>query len=183
MENSERILIERAQKGNSDSFRQLLEQHYTMIFRVAYRFTGRTQDAADIAQEVCMKLAVKIQGFNNESSFSTWLYRVVVNACRDMQKKQASQRNTQNNYMEYEHNERASSSDNNAKIAWLYRNIASLEQPLKETALLILTEELSHAEAGKILGCAESTISWRMHEVRKHLKIIIANGAMGNGNG
>ncbi len=178
MENSEQILISRAQGGEQAAFQQLLTQHYSMIYRVAYRFTGKTQDAEDIAQDVCMKLATKIRSFNNESNFSTWLYRVVVNACRDMQRKDISQRNIQNNYMEFEYNDRENDNDNKRKIAWLYRSISGLEQSLKETALLILTEQLSHAEAGKILGCAESTISWRMHEVRKQLKI-----AMGNGNG
>ena len=41
---------------------------------------------------------------------------------------------------------------------------------LKETALLVLTEDMSHAEAGEVLGIAESTVSWRMHEAKKRLK-------------
>lgn len=170
MTGNETAIIERAKKGDSAAFSQLLTQHYDMMHRVAYRFTGKAQDAEDIAQEVCVGLVHKLQSFNGRSSFSTWLYRVVVNSCRDFHKKNNSHRNLESNYLELEKNEQSDKNEANKKLAWLYRAIAELEQSLKETALLVLTEELSHAEAGKILGCAESTISWRMHEVRKHLK-------------
>ncbi len=173
--NNELTIIELAKKGDSSAFQQLLEGHYNMMYRVAYRFTGQAQDAEDIAQEVCVGLTHKLQSFNGKSSFSTWLYRVVVNSCRDYQKKRSAHRRLEGGYVDFEQNLQSDKNDSNKKLLWLYRTIANLEQSLKETALLVLTEELSHAEAGKILGCAESTISWRMHEVRKHLKNVIGS--------
>jgi RNA polymerase sigma-70 factor, ECF subfamily len=172
---NELTMIELAKKGDALAFQQLLHQHYKMMYRVAYRFTGQAQDAEDIAQEVCVGLVHKLSSFNGKSSFSTWLYRVVVNACRDYQKKRSTHRKLESNYIDLEKSEQSDKNDSNKKIAWLYRTIATLEQSLKETALLVLTEELSHGEAGKILGCAESTISWRMHEIRKHLKSAIGS--------
>ena len=68
--------------------------------------------------------------------------------------------------------QKADCAEANQKIAWLYRSIAGLQTDLKETALLVLAEEMSHAEAGQVLGCAESTISWRMSEIRKQLKLL-----------
>lgn len=177
MMSNELAIIEQAASGDGSAFRQLLEQHYNMIYRVAYRFTGQAQDAEDIAQEVCVGLVHKLRGFNGKSSFSTWLYRVVVNSCRDFQKKNGNHRRLENSYIELDKNEQIDKNETDKKIAWLYRTIATLEQSLKETALLVLAEELSHAEAGKILGCAESTISWRMSEIRKYLK-----NAMGSYN-
>lgn len=173
--NNELEMIEMAKKGDSSAFQQLLTQHYDMMYRVAYRFTGQAQDAEDIAQEVCVGLTHKLISFNGKSSFSTWLYRVVVNSCRDYQKKRSNHRRLESSYIDLEKNEQSDKNDSDKKLLWLYRTIANLEQSLKETALLVLTEELSHAEAGKILGCAESTISWRMHEVRKHLKNAIGS--------
>ena len=55
---------------------------------------------------------------------------------------------------------------------WLYRTLDRLSDDLRETTILVLAEELSHAEAGAILGIKESTVSWRMHEVRKKLKAL-----------
>lgn len=173
--NDELTMIELAKKGDSSAFQQLLMQHYDMMYRVAWRFTGQAQDAEDIAQEVCVGLTHKLQSFSGKSSFSTWLYRVVVNACRDYQRKRGNHRRLESNYIDIEKNEISDKNDSDKKLLWLYRTIATFEESLKETALLVLTEELSHAEAGKILGCAESTISWRMHEVRKHLKNAIGS--------
>ena len=56
------------------------------------------------------------------------------------------------------------------RTGWLHEALQSLEPSLRETVLLILGEDLSHAEAAKILGCAESTVSWRVHMARKQLK-------------
>jgi len=163
-------LIERVRKGDRRAFQMLLEGHYDMIHRVAYRFTGFMEDADDIAQDVCMTLADKIKSFRGESSFRTWLYRIVVNSCKDHIKKRATSRTNDVGYIELENSQRAASADTNKMVAWIYREIAQLGEPLKGTALLVLAEDLSHAEAGNVLGCAESTVSWRMHEVRKLLK-------------
>ncbi len=167
-ENTQQI-IKQAQCGDREAFRQILQSHYGMIHRVAYRMTGHVTDAEDITQEVCMTLVDKLRSYNGRSSFSTWLYRIVVNHCHDFRKKRHSDMNRDTHYVELEAMGAADAADANRKTAWLYRAIAALKPPLPETALLVLTEERSHAEAAAILGCKESTISWRMHEVRKQL--------------
>jgi RNA polymerase sigma-70 factor (ECF subfamily) len=58
-------------------------------------------------------------------------------------------------------------------VRWLHTALQSLEPALRETMLLILGEDLSHAEAAKILGCAESTVSWRVHRAKKQLKTLM----------
>jgi RNA polymerase sigma-70 factor (ECF subfamily) len=65
--------------------------------------------------------------------------------------------------------------DSARKAKWLYEAIARLDAPLRETVLLILGEELSHREAAEILGIAETTVSWRMHEVRKRLRLLLVS--------
>ena len=59
---------------------------------------------------------------------------------------------------------------NAQRLSWLSEAITGLEPTLRETAVLVLAEALSHAEAASILNCAESTVSWRMHEIRKKLQ-------------
>jgi len=173
MNRNDSALALRAQAGDKLAFSQLLGEHYDMMYRVAYRFCGNRQDAEDIAQEICIKLVDKLESYKGDSAFSTWLYRVVVNACRDYFKSQGARRKTEGGYMDLESLQHADSADTQKKVAWLYRALNQLAPELKETALLVLAEELSHAEAGKILDCAESTISWRMHEVRKQLKLVM----------
>lgn len=169
-------LARRARMGDRAAFERLLDGHYDMMYRVAYRFTGSREDAEDIAQDVCCALPEKLAAFRGESKFTTWLYRVVVNACRDMQKKRGNQHDLAQRYTDFDALQRAESAEANAQVAWLYRQVAALEPALKETALLVLAEDMSHAEAGKVLGCAESTISWRMSEIRKSLKASMESG-------
>ncbi len=76
----------------------------------------------------------------------------------------------QGTYMGLAEHQAADWADTNSKLRWLYLALDRLDRGLKETALLILAEELSHREAGEVLGIKESTVSWRMHEVKKKLK-------------
>lgn len=168
--------IIRAQRGDSAAFRLLLQTQYAWMHRAAYRFTGHTADAEDVVQEVCMALIDKLASYNGKSSFSTWLYRVVVNQCHDFRKKRGAGRARDTQYAELEAFATAEAHEANRKTAWLYRAIAALKPPLPETALLVLAEELSHAEAAKVLDCKESTVSWRMHEIRKQLTEMMEGG-------
>ncbi len=163
-------LIRRAQSGEKEAFRQLLEGHYAMIYRVAYRFTGHKSDAEDVAQDVCIALAQKLGSFKGDSAFTTWLYKIVLNACRDFIKKSSNRRRLESVFMDLEAARAEDARHTGKQVAWLYRAIAGMEPGLRETALLVLAEDMSHAEASRVLGCAESTISWRMHEIRKALK-------------
>ena len=56
------------------------------------------------------------------------------------------------------------------RATWLASEIARLSPDVRAAVVLVAGEGLSHAEAAKILGCAESTVSWRLHEARKRLK-------------
>ena len=123
-------IIIQAQRGNTAAFRQLLRAHYAMMYRVAYRFTGHSADAEDVAQEVCMALVDKLRSYNGRSSFSTWLYRVVVNQCHDFRKKRGADRARDTQYVELEAIGAADAAEDNRKTAWLYRAIAALKPPL-----------------------------------------------------
>ena len=76
----------------------------------------------------------------------------------------------QGNYIAFADHRDADWADSEDKVKWLYQAMDGLDPALKETALLVLTEDMSHAEAGEVLGIAESTVSWRMHEAKKRLK-------------
>ncbi len=169
-EETDHALIARVRSGDAGAYRQLLERHYGMIARVAYRFTGNQADAEDVTQNVCMGLSDKLHGWRGEGAFTTWLYRVVVHACRDSWRKEKSRQRLESAYKELEGALKAEASAAAREAARLYRLIAGMEELYRETALLILAEGLSHAQAGAVLACAENTVSWRMHEVKKRLK-------------
>jgi RNA polymerase sigma-70 factor (ECF subfamily) len=179
MEASDLDLALRAKNGDGTAFRLLLERHYDMIYRLGRRLLGSAVEAEDLAQDICLGLAGRIASFRGDSRFSTWLYRVVVNACRDHRRKQASRARTQADYMAFAVDDAADWADGVARQDWLKAALARLDEGLRETALLVVGEDLSHAEAGEILGIAEKTVSWRMHEVRKRLKSMVGRDTDG----
>lgn len=162
----------KAAGGDATAFGQVLERHYDLLYRMAYRYLGRAADAEDVAQEVALALASKIRHFRGELRFSTWLYRVMLNACRDFGRRQAGQSRLLMAFAEVSEGRRADWADSTARLRWLYLALDRLDPGLKETALLVLAEDMNHAEAGEVLGVKESTISWRMHQVRNKLKVM-----------
>ena len=61
-------------------------------------------------------------------------------------------------------------------MAWLRQALDTLPEDLRTTAILVCDEGLRHAAAGEILGVSEATVSWRMHELRKRLRVMAARG-------
>ncbi|HYL39531.1 MAG TPA: sigma-70 family RNA polymerase sigma factor [Bryobacteraceae bacterium] len=76
--------VERAQSGDSDAFRLLVEQHSRAIFRLAFRMTGNEQDAEDVVQETFLRAYRRLSRYEARSSFSTWLYRIASNYALDL---------------------------------------------------------------------------------------------------
>jgi RNA polymerase sigma-70 factor (ECF subfamily) len=174
MSASDLDLVRLAQDGDRAAFRLLLERHYGMLYRLAYRFLGNRAEAEDAAQEMAMTLAQKIGSFAGRSRFSTWVYQIAVNHCRDLARRHKSLGRVQAAFVEAEAHRTADWADSDRRLKWLYQAIDRLKPDLKETALLVLAEDMSHAEAGEVLGVKEATVSWRMHEVRKHLSQLAA---------
>lgn len=169
---SDVLLALRARDGDREAFRQLLEGHYDLIYRVAYRFFGNAPDAEDVAQDVCVALVDKLASYRGHARFSTWLYRVALNACRDHARRQSSIRSLHERFAQVSALVEAGDHDTAGRVRWVYEALAMLDAAMRETALLVVAEELSHAEAAEILGVKEATVSWRMHEVRKKLKAL-----------
>ena len=170
MKTGDNELAARAAKGDAAAFQILLERHYDSVFRIAFRFSGLREDAEDIAQDVCASLVLKLRSFKGDAKFTTWLYRVVVNAVRDMQRKQTTDGRVNHDYSELQELARGEEAETAKEIAWLYGALNTVGEDLRETAVLVLAEGMNHAEAAEILDIKESTVSWRMHELRKKLK-------------
>ncbi|ODR94984.1 hypothetical protein AUC70_04255 [Methyloceanibacter stevinii] len=65
---------------------------------------------------------------------------------------------------------RAADADHASQLEWVWTTLGQFPEEIRETAVLVLAQQLSHGEVASILGVKESTISWRMHELRKNLK-------------
>ena len=90
-------VVIRAQSGDGDAFRMLVERHSRSVFRLAYRMTGNEQDAEDVVQETFLRAYKQLSHYESRSSFSTWLYRIASNYSLDvirMRKRHQQKRET-----------------------------------------------------------------------------------------
>jgi len=166
-------LIEKCIHGDRAAFEMLLNRYYDTIYRFAYRWCGDQHNAQDITQQVCIKLAKAIKQFEFKSSFTSWLYPIVINCAKDFYKspKQFNQREEQSDNID--NHIKQSNSDHNAQRLYaqqILEHINTLDDNLKDTLILVYGQGLSHNKAAEHLNIKESTVSWRIHEARKHLK-------------
>ena len=82
-------LVSRAAGGDPTAFQTLVERHRSMVYRVAYQFAGNHYDAEDIAQEVFLKVYRSLDRFRQDAQLTSWLYRIVMNACIDHRRRQS----------------------------------------------------------------------------------------------
>jgi RNA polymerase sigma-70 factor, ECF subfamily len=163
----DQALIRRAQAGDAESFAELLDLHYDTIYRFAWKWCRHEANAEDVAQLACMKLAGSLAQFRFQAAFTSWLYRLVISCAQDWQRGQ--QRHEHEELPEDEPDGDDSRAEDHIYLGQLFEQLAELGEGMKETALLVHAEGLSHAEAGVILGVSESTISWRLHTIRRQM--------------
>jgi RNA polymerase sigma-70 factor (ECF subfamily) len=82
-------LVARAAAGDGSAFHMLVERHRAMVYRVAYQFAGNHHDAEDIAQDVFIKVFRSLDRFRYDAQLTSWLYRIVMNACIDHRRRHA----------------------------------------------------------------------------------------------
>jgi RNA polymerase sigma factor (sigma-70 family) len=162
-------LVSAAVAGDREAFGELLRRHYDRVHRLAWQLTGSRADADDIAQDVCCALVEKLGQFRGQAKFSTWLSGIVLNACRDHHRRRRSFHGVTQKLAVLAGLARGPDGRDLHDRMWIESAVSRLKPALRETVILVVGEDLSHAEAAEILGVAEATVSWRMHEVRRLL--------------
>jgi RNA polymerase sigma-70 factor (ECF subfamily) len=170
----DRELVELALGGENAALEGLVRRHYNTVYKLAYRLCGAREDAEDIAQDVFVRLARKLSSYKGDSSFKTWLYRITVNMAKDFFKKNSTRRGYESAYVqEQKVLDSASANPGPPEAERLQAALGGLPVKLRETVVLVYSEGMSHAEAAQVLGCAETTVSWRLHQARGKLKSLM----------
>lgn len=177
MDTPDETLARAAASGDRSAFATLLGRHYDRIFGLAYRLTGQRAEAEDLTQDICAALPAKLAQFRAEARFTTWLYRVVVNAAHDRRRRQASRARAADGWGDWEIARQDEIAEARAAQDWLVQAMARLSPELRDTVALVLGEDLTQAEAGAVLGISEGTVAWRMSEVKKRLRAMAAEEA------
>jgi len=177
MADADAELVASSQTGDPVAFEELVRQHQRMIHSLTYRMTGSTADAEDLAQEVFLRAYEQLGSFRGSAKFSTWLYRIAMNTCLNW--KQSEVRRYQLHAQAAE--EMSAQRAGNEDAPGAHSNevqAALLKLPAKQRAAIVLTihDGLSHAEAAHILGCSETTVSWRVFAAKRKLKKLLTTG-------
>ncbi len=170
MTTSDEDLATAAAHGDQSAFGALLERHYDRLFAFAFRLTGHRPEAEDLTQDICLALPGKLRGFRGESRFTTWLYRVAVNAAHDRRRRAATHAKAADAWGDWEISRRAADTETRDALDWLTEAMNGLKPDLRDTAVLILAEEMTQADAANVLEISEGTVAWRMSEVKKYLR-------------
>ena len=177
METPDETLAEAAVAGDRAAFGVLIARHYDRIFGLCVRMTGNRAEAQDLTQDICAALPAKLRGWRAEARFTTWLYRVVVNACHDLRRRQATRHRAALGWGDWEMARQDEIATEAAAMDWLTGAMQRLTPELRDTVALVLGEDLTQAAAGEVLGLSEGTIAWRMSEVKKRLRAMAAEDA------
>ena len=81
-------LVSRSRSGDTESFNQLVLRWERPIYALAYRVIGREEEARDVCQDTFLRAYRALPGFKGQAKFSSWLYRIALNLCRDWIRKQ-----------------------------------------------------------------------------------------------
>jgi len=173
MADADAELVLQTQKGSPAAFEELVRNHQRMIHSLTFRMTGSPVDAEDLAQEAFIRAYEQIGAFRGTAKFSTWLYRIAVNTCLNWKQSEARRFQMQTNCAE-EFSIQHTNSENAPSENGACQQVQSalLKLPAKQRAAIVLTvyDGLNHAEAAQILGCSETTVSWRVFAARRKLK-------------
>ncbi|MCH7496945.1 MAG: sigma-70 family RNA polymerase sigma factor [Candidatus Marinimicrobia bacterium] len=184
-------LIAACQRGDKRAFEELFLQHYERVYRMGLRYTGNTQEAEDITQDVFVKVLRDLIQFKGGSKFHTWLYRVTLNVCRDKERQRLRY------YRQYADTSvdgegAADGADRDMNLEKVSKNqrwqmdtqellqyaLSQLSPKLRTVIILKHIEELSLLDISGILNCSLGTVSSRLNRGRTRLRDILSKMAV-----
>lgn len=182
MENNEANLIQQAQKGDARAFEKLVKNHEQKIYNLLLRMTSNPTETADLFQETFLSAWKNIQRFRSDSNFSTWLYRIAINAVLMKRRKKRlatvpmdAPLKTEELELKREFAEDWSKSphatlENKELREKMDRAIERLPEKYKAVLVLSDIQGLSHKEIRKVLGISLPSVKTRLHRARFFLR-------------
>lgn len=184
-------LIKRAAAGDEDAFSALLDRYEKTVYNLAFQYTRHREDAADITQDVFIKLWRTLGSFRGDCSFSGWVIRITRNTALDYLRRQnnhaalsltVEEEDTDDRGREIEladdrpEHDPAMQAEQNERSAALQAAIASLRADHREILVLRDMQGFSYAEIAEMLGLEMGTVKSRLARARIHVKEFLEKG-------
>ena len=166
-------VIEACQQGDREAFQLLFETYKDKVFSIAvYSAGGDRAVADDVTQQIFLKLFTTIRQFRGDSEFTTWLYRLVVNACRDERRCRKRWLPWGETVAMTNHSEKKPQEQRFARLEVaeaVQQAIAELKPKFRLPILLKYIEGLSYEEIASVMGCSKGTVASRLNRGHSQL--------------
>ncbi|MEK7706746.1 MAG: sigma-70 family RNA polymerase sigma factor [Verrucomicrobiota bacterium] len=178
-------LVRAAQRGDMVAFEELVARHRDKIFARAYSMMRNEEDAIDLSQEAWVKAWQRLKQFQRESSFSTWMTRIVINLCLDQLRRQKRQRAESIEAMDEESGgverqmpvvtvnptERLERGELRQRID---QALSQLSEAHRTVLVLHEFEEMEYKLIAKTMGCSIGTVMSRLFYARRKMAVLLA---------
>lgn len=181
---SDALLVERAARGDSIAFSELVTRHYRRAVRVSFGLMKNRQDAEDVVQDAFARVYKRLGTFEGDSSFYTWLYRIVVNQSIDALRRRrrekrveldsedtrAAEREGVQMWPRFEPSDPGESAERRELGAKLQRALDGLQEIHQAVILLRELEGFTYEEIAQTLGIRKGTVMSRLFHARKAMQ-------------
>ena len=180
-DDSDATYVHRVQEGSRDAFRVLIERYEGMVFDITHQYADTREDAEDLAQDVFMKAYRRIDDLRNPDRFSSWLYGIALNRCRDYAK------NVRRETYAFSRTEERNDADalpsgapsqDEALVAeerhqQLWAALEELSSTYATPFLLKYRDGMTYKAMSKRLDVSVSALKVRVHRARKKLRNLL----------
>jgi RNA polymerase sigma-70 factor (ECF subfamily) len=169
-------LIQRCLAGDQDAWGQIVRQHWRKVFNIAYKFTGKHDEAEDLTQDVFLKIFKSLDTFDRRANFQTWLVSVSRNLCIDHYRSVRKERETIDRDVDAGELSPAATTvspvaalEQRDRVELLKKALDHLPPTLRSAVLLRDIQELSYQEIADRLNLPEGTVKSRINRGRTEL--------------
>lgn len=187
MSDRDKNLLERAKSSDISAFEQLIESYQIKIFNLALRMLGNYDDAGDLTQEVLIRIYKSIKNFKEQSSFSTWIYRITTNVCLDEIRKRKNMKvisldeeiKLDDGDIKRQVESDEPSPEEAAETGDLKKVVNDAIARLSEEHRIVIVlrdiQGFSYEEIAEMLKCPDGTVKSRINRARQALKNILVS--------
>lgn len=174
--------IAEAAGGDFEAFDRLMKLHEDRIYQICLRLLGCREDAKEAAQDVFVRAFQALPRYRARAKFTTWLYQIALNRCRDSWKKSAARLLALSDPIHLRGIEPvcekchapSDAASQNDDVGLVQEALLQLSSKDREIVILCCVDELAHSECAEVLGCSERAIEGRLYRARKKLRQAMA---------
>lgn len=164
--------VRRACRGDPEALEALVRRHYRPVWRTLWRFTRDRDETDALTQETFLKAIGKLSSFRGEASLRSWITSVGIHLALNEKRRRRPRPVGEPRGPAGTPSPEGEAGDRE-RAARVHEAVDALPDDLSAAIVLTAFAGYTHQEAAVVLGCAEGTVSWRVHEARKRLREVL----------